>query len=64
MRLLPLYLLALFWAADIAANWRLFGMESVSVQVWRAGWDARLLSAAVLVMLASHLAFQWPLGPT
>ena len=62
MRSLPLALLSAFVLADLAANWRLLGMVSVSEQVWALGWPGRITAAIVMVVLAAHLGLKWPYG--
>jgi len=60
---LPLVLLGLFWASDIAANFRLIPGATVSELVWTGGWPARIVTACLLLVLTSHILFQWPYGP-
>jgi hypothetical protein len=63
MRLLPLTLLALFAFVDVLANWHIAGMRSVSEQVWNLGWPGQLGAGTVMLLLAAHLALEWPYGP-
>jgi len=64
IRYLPLLLLVAFAVSDVAANWRVGGMRTVSEQVWALGWPAQLAFAVTLVAVATHLALKWPLGPS
>ena len=61
MRQLPLILLLAWFLFDAFAP-RL-NMEQVSVLVWRHGWEARVFAGVLMLLLASHLLFKWPLGP-